>query len=534
MSKARDPYPHWVFDDSPLPDPLGFGERAVRFIRALKHPKSGKPFQLDRWQERIVRRVYGDVTPDGERIVRNVVMMVPRGARKTTLGAALALLHTVGPEKVERGQVVLAAYDRAQARIAYDEAKGIVISDKRIRDVATVTDSKNRIAHKTRGTRLIAVSSDAAAQNGMTPNFVLYDEIHAWKSRKLYDVLKTGLGKSANTLSVVISQAGRGQENVAHEIFDYARRVALGDFEDPGTLPILFETAQDADWQDEANWFRVNPGLAMGYPNLTALRQEAREAKNRPALRETFRNDHLNVWLDRSEDPFIQMALFDACRREIDEIDLEGLPCWIAVDASMTTDLTSIVACFRENDRFIVKSWFFVPSASLRRRGEIDNVPYPRWAEEGHIILSSLEDVIDYPQIEHFIRDLCSRFDVREITFDPAYSRQISLPLTRDGFPATEMRQGWRTMGPAIAELERVVVGRMLEHDGNPVLRWCLDNVAIQVDSAGNRSFNKGKSRERIDGAVAMAMAVARASAGESNQLIYNDIDARPDGFLIW
>ena len=524
-------HPSWVADDSPIADPLGFGERAVKFIRLLKHPKTGKPFQLDRWQERIVLGVYGPRHADGSRIVRNAILMIPRGARKTTLGAALALLHTIGPERVAYGQVVLAAYDRAQARIAFDEALGIVQADPRIVAATNTVSSQHRITHRKSRAHLKAVSADAAAQNGRTPAFVLLDEVQAWRDRKLYDVLRTGLGKTPDTLSVVISQAGRGSENVAHEIFDYARRVARGEIDDPGTLPVLFETAKDADWRDEAVWHAVNPGLALGYPDLPSLRQEAREAEYRPALREKFKNDHLNVWLDRSADPFVDMATYDEGAAPLDLDALKGRPCWLGVDLSSNRDLTAIVAAWRDdNDGYIVHPWFFCPRENLQARADNDRVPYPQWADDG-LITPTPGNVIDFRFVEDTIRELCATYDVREIAFDPHLARNTLNNLLEDGFPAVEMRQGWVTMAPAIAELERAIIGRKLRHGGNPILRWHMESVAIETDKSGNKSFHKGRSRDRIDGAVATAMAVARASSGGGGS-IYNDLSARPDGFL--
>lgn len=523
-----------------IPDPFGYGQRAVDFLRGLKHPKSrlpGNAFQLDPWQEEIVRKIYGPCDEFGNRIVRNVYIMLPRGNRKTSLGAALSLLHTMGPEAVPGGEVIFAASDQKQAKIGFREAEAIISTDdealwrkgqaSRRFDAAgmiKLQEYKNRISFPN-GSWLEALSTDAGTQHGRTPVFALADEIHAWRKRDLWDVIRTGLVKVPNSLLVVITTAGRGQENIAFEVIDYARRVAKGEIDDPATLPILFEAPRDCDWRDEAVWRAVNPGLAYGYPDLAGLRQLAREAALRPSDREAFKQLHLNVWLDHSADPFVDMAVYDLGAGGIDLDELDGKPCWIAVDASVTTDLTAVVAAFRDgDDGFVVVPRFFVPEENLRLRADRDGVPYPRWAEEGFIIPTP-GNVIDYTRVETEIRDLCSRFDVREIAFDPAYARQISVPLLADGFPVVEMRQGWRTMGPAIAELERAIIGRRFRHAGNPVLRWCFDNVAIQTDSAGNRSFHKGKSRDRIDGAVAAAMAVARCAAGDTGRSSYDDFD---------
>lgn len=274
--------PEWLFDDSPIPDPFGYGDRAVRFLRALKHPKSRLPkhtFDLPPWQERLVRKIYGPCHPDGRRIVRTVIGLLPRGNRKTSLGAALALLHTIGPEKITGGQVVCAASDREQARIAFDEAAGIIRADKRIAARVHFQDSQHRFRHRTSRAEMRAISCDAARAHGGTPNFALVDELHAWLKRDLWDVLRTGLTKTPGSLLVVITTAGRGQENVAHDIVDYARKVARGEIDDPATLPILFEADRDCDWQDEAIWRAVNPGLEYGFPDIEGLRQLAREAR---------------------------------------------------------------------------------------------------------------------------------------------------------------------------------------------------------------------------------------------------------------
>jgi phage terminase large subunit-like protein len=526
------PSPRWTSDGSDIPDPFGRGQRAVDFLRLLKHPKStapGKAFQLDAWQERIVRRIYGPCHPDGRRQVRTVFMLLPRGNRKTSLGAGLALLHTIGPERVPGGQVISAAADRKQARIAYEEAIGIIREEPRISAAVRLLDYKNRVAHPKSGAVYEAISCDAGTQHGRTPTFVLADELHAWKKRDLWDVLRTGLVKVPGALQIIITTAGRGQANVAHEIYDYARRVAAGEVDDPGFLPVLFEAPRECDWRDEATWHEVNPGLAHGYPDLEGLRQLAREAEARPADREAFRQLHLNVWLDHSADPFVDMSIYDEGADPIDDEELEGFPCWIAIDASTTTDLTAVVACFRDSDDFLVRAWFFVPADNLRARADRDGVPYPRWAEEG-FITATPGNVVDYRAVEAHVRELAERFQVMEITADPAYSRQITGPLIDDGYPVTEFRQGWRSMGPAIAELERAIIGRTFRHGGNPVLRWCFDNVAVQDDGKGNRSFHKGKSRDRIDGAVAAAMAVARAAAGAGGSVYEGD--ERPDGLL--
>ncbi|WP_296583015.1 terminase TerL endonuclease subunit [Xanthobacter sp.] len=524
MNARPSTFPSWIYDGSEIPDPLGRGEAAVRWLRALRHPKSRaarNAFQLDPWQERIVRRIYGPCHESGARIVKTVVMLLPRGNRKTSLCAALALLHTYGPERVNGGEVISAASDRKQARIALDEALGIIGMVPPIKQITAAQEYKNRILNTKRRSFYEAISCDAGTQHGRTPVFVIADELHAWKKRDLWDVLKSGLVKTPGSLLMVATTAGRGQENIAHDIVEDARKVARGAVDDPSILPILFEAEKDEDWRDEAVWHRVNPGLAHGYPDIEGLRQLAREGARRPGDREAFRQLNLNVWLDHSADPFVDMGVYDEGAAPVDLDALEGEPCWLGVDLSSNGDLTCIVAAWRDGeDGYIVHPWYFCPADNLRARAERDGVPYPVWAERG-FITPTPGNVVDFRAVEDTIRDLCTRFRVQEIAFDPHLARNTLNTLLEEGLPAVEMRQGWVTMAPAVKELERAIVGTRLTHGAHPVLRWNFENIAIHTDPAGNRMFHKGKSRDRIDGAVACAMAVARAAAGDGGSSVY-------------
>jgi len=520
--------PAWLFDDSPIDDPLGYGQRAVDFLLALKHPKSrlpGRQFQLDPWVERLVRRIYGPRDADGQRQVRTVFAMIPRGARKTSIGAALIALHTFGPERVPNGQTVSAAADSKQALIAYDEALGIVQADPAIASKLQIRIGTHKIRHPRKGATYESISSDGATQHGRTVNFLLSDEIHAWKKRDLWEALKTSLAKTPESLHVITTTAGRGQDNLAFDLVSYARKVAASEIEDASFLPVLFEPGAGADWKDEALWHEVNPGLALGYPDLKGLRAMAREAENRPADQDAFRQYHCNFWPDHSTSPFVDMATYDAGSDPIDLSELEGLPCWIGVDLSSSGDLTVIVAAFRDGDGYIVVPWFFCPKENLRQRQDQSGAPYVRWADDS-LITATPGNVVDFRAVEQRIRELCEQFDVREIAFDPALARNVLNNLLEEGLPAIEHRQGSLSMMPAIAELERAIVAKRLRHGAHEILRFCFSNVEVETNSHGHKvRLHKGNRYLSIDGAIAAAMAVSRASLGGSAESgsLYDD-----------
>lgn len=507
--------PTWVYDDSPIEDPFGYGERAVRALRALKHPMSNLPrsaFYLAPFQERIVRKIYGPRHPDGSRIVRKVVLLIPRGNRKTAFGAGLALLHTIGPERVVGGLTQFAASDRTTARVAFEEARNIVLTDKRLKNYVGIVDSRNYLEHHKDRSRMVAIAADAGKQHGRTPQFVLVDELHAWPKRDLFDVLETSLVKTPNSLMVIATTAGRGHTNHAWETIQYARMVARGEVEDPSLLPILFEADPNDDWTNEELWHRVNPGLADGFPDLQGMKIAARAAATNPGKRDGFRQLHLNMWLEHSTSPFVEMSVYDACTTS-DEIDLpDDAPCFVGVDLSSTTDLTAVVAVFRVDDAYVVRPKFFVPADNLEARAARDGVPYPQWKEAG-LIEATSGNAVDYNRVEQHIRDLTKAHRVEEVAFDPYGANGVIQRLEEDGIPVIAFRQGWRTMSPAINELERAILSGNFIHDGHPVLRWNFNNIAVEIDKAENRSFHKVKSKDRIDGAVASAMAVSRAAA---------------------
>ena len=530
-STSRTTRPEWIFDGSEIDDPFGKGERAVKFLRALKHPKSESgDFELPLFWERIVRRIYGPCFPNERRQVRTVFILLPRGARKTTMGAGLALLHTVGYERVPGGQAMVAASAEEDARIAYDEAVGIVGETEWLQGAMKPTESVFYLEHKKSKATFRALASGGKGKLGKTPNFVLADELINWEgqnARRNWSAIRTGLNKVANTLLVIITQAGRGQENLAFELLQYARKVQSGEIEDPGFLPVLFETDPEDDWQDEALWHFVNPGLAEGYPDIDGLRQMASEAKERPAERDNFRQFHLNCWLDHSASPFVAMPIYDEGKGvvDLDALEADQTPCYLGVDLSSSSDLTAVVACWGDREGgYTVFPWFFLPEDNIIRKGLKDDVNYALWHEQGLITLTS-GNVIDFRAVEDQIREICARFNVREIAFDPHLARNSLNIMQEEGLPAREFRQGWISMAPAIAELERAIVGRQFTHSGHPILRWHFDNIATETDKAGNRSFHKGKSKDRIDGAVACAMAVARAAAGDNGKSSYEDAD---------
>jgi phage terminase large subunit-like protein len=532
---AASTFPAWVFDTSPIADPLGFGERAVNFLRALRHIKSDQPgraFTLYPWQERIVRAIYGPRDVDGDRIVTRVFFFIPRGNRKTSLAAALSILHLIGPEKVPGGELVFAACDKRQAGIAFKEATNIVKLDPRLGKVSKITDQRNaskEIESYIKGfeSKLEVVSSDGSRQNGTTPTFVLCDEIHAWKEgagSEMWEVLESGVSKSRNGLIITATTAGRGAEGFAADQYAYARDVALGKVHDPSVLPILFELQDGDDWTDEAVWHRCNPGLQDGFQDLKDLRNKAHRAQNMPSAAYGFQQYHLNKWHGNSRDPLFDLPSYDRRNLDDEEIDLEALPAYIGVDLSQTGDLTAVAIAFRHADGQIsLRNTCFVPSTDLENRAYRDRAPYKQWVDLGLIQLCA-GGVIDQKQVEDHVRELCATYDVQEIAVDPALARVLTQNLNDAGLPVFTHPQSALIMSEATGNLIRTVNGEAIRHNGDPVLRLHFDSVAVSSNpQSGLIRMHKARSNGRIDAAIASAMAVSRAVTAHNKKSRYDD-----------
>ena len=524
----------WIFEDSAIPDPLGKGQRAVDFLRLLRHPKSTLPekaFHLDPPFERIVRRIYGPTDEHGNRLTRVVYMQLGKGSRKTSLAAALSLLHTFGPERVPRGANYVVAADRKQARVAFQEALSIVQEIPQLAGASHPVDSDNRLSHPKSGSTFEALASDGKKAHARTPMFILVDELWAHAKADLWQAMRMGASKAGGSLVIVATTAGRGNESPDFPVYQYAKQVQSGDIDDPHFLPIVFEADKDDPWNSEETWHKVLPGLRYGYPDLHSMRQLAREAAERPSDRAAFEQFFLGIRQDNSLSTFVPMDIFDEGKSTIDLDALEGCPCWIAVDMSTKIDLTAVLACFKDDeDTYHIACWGFVPGDTIFRRADQDGVSYPQWEKEGWI-RSTPGYEIDHATVEKFLRELCDRFDVQEIDFDAAYSQPVRAPLQDDGLPVVIIPQGYITQSPALAVLEGAIFSRKVRW-ASPVLRWCMENVVIHTDPAGNRKMDKGRARDRIDLAVCLWMAVSRAAHGETTGSWYDSDDAEDAAIL--
>jgi phage terminase large subunit-like protein len=490
--------------------PSGTNRDPVTFINSLTHTKGafgGQLFNLRPWQTRIVKQIFKR-RRDGLRQYRTVLLMLPRKNGKSELAAAIALYGLLADGEIG-AEVYSAAADRDQAALVFNVAAQMLRNDPALNGECYIVDSKKRIEHATSGSVYRAISAEAYSKFGFNSHLVVYDELHAAVTRDLYEVLATSMGARTQPLLLVITTAGFDRHSILWELYSHALKVRENPTMDPSFLPLIFEAPTDADWTSERVWKKANPALG-DFRSLEEMQIACQRAQEIPAQENIFRRMYLNQWTEQSA-RWIAMAAWDACQTRDDAPGLtNGRRCYLGLDLASTRDLTALVGVFPDDTGFDVRAQFFIPELNIRERVARDRVPYDQWQRDDLVTVTP-GNVVDYERIRAVIREWASRYDVREIAYDPWNATDLVQRLQdQDGLTCVPMRQGFASLSAPTKALEAAILSRRLRHDGHPILRWNLSNVAVETDAAGNLKLSKKASSEKIDGAVALVMALDR------------------------
>jgi len=491
-------------------------ERIIQFIECLTIPSgvgAGGPFILRDWQKKFIRDVYGPIK-NGLREVRRAIMSIARKNGKSTFIAALVLVHLVGPEAIQNGEIYSAATEREQAALIYKVCSQIVRADPELESMLKLVDSTKTIVNYNNGSFYRALSAEAGSKHGLNPTFVIYDELAQVRDRELFDALDTSMGAREEPLFITISTQSNDPQHILSKLIDDG---LSGN--DPSTVTHLYEVKEDVvDIFNEKEWYAANPGLD-DFRSLGDMRVMAARAKRMPSFEATFRNLYLNQRIN-AESPLIPRAEWVGCQDNSTHLE-DGEDIYLALDLSATTDLTAAVAVSAtDGDR--IKSWFWKPQDTLKEHEDRDRVPYTLWEKQG-IISAVPGRSVHYGFIAQELAEICSKYHVLGVAYDRWRINDLLREIGNIGIETwvdgrdTEIPgalklvpwgQGFKDMAPAIDALEISILERRFKHDGNPCLTWNMSNALVLKDPSGNRKLDKSKARFRIDGAVAAAMAI--------------------------
>ena len=488
-------------------------DRAVTFIENLCHTKgkwAGTPFWLLPWQEQLIRDIFGIVKPDGNRQFRTAFVEICKKVGKSELAAAVAL-YLLYADNEPSAEVYGAAADRQQASIVFDVAKQMVEMSPALMKRSKLMGATKRIVNYSNAGYYQVLSAEVGGKHGFSVSGLVFDEIHTQPNRQLYDVLTKGSSDARqNPLHFIITTAGNDRHSIAYELHTKAVDILEGRRVDPTFYPVVYGLKDDEDWEDEANWYKVNPSL--GYTvDIERLRDAYREAKQNPADEITFKWLRCNMWVS-STVAWIPDAIYMRGNEPIDMDALAGRDCYAGLDLSSTGDITALVLIFPprdEEEKYVLLPYFLIPEETIPRRVKANSVPYDIWEKQGYI-MSTEGNVIHYDFIEKFIMDLSEKYHILEIAVDRWNATQMIQNLEGEGFTIVPFGQGFSSMSAPTKEFYRLLMEGRIIHGGNPVLRWMAGNVVIDTDPAGNIKVTKAKSKEKIDGIVAAIMALDR------------------------
>lgn len=518
---------------------LRYDERAARvaiaFFSVLNHWKGewgNTRITLEPAQQFWLASLFGWKRADGFRRFRTGYLEVARKNGKTTTAAGVGL-YLAFIDGEPGAEVYSAAVKHDQARISHKDATMMVKASPQLR--ATIGVFRDNLHDLKSGSKFEPLSSDYNSLDGLNIHGVIADELHAWPQPELWGVLKTGTGARRQPMMLAITTAGVDQQGVCYQQREYVTRILNGIVEDDAYWGMIYtldtkrdwpDLEQDDDWQDERNWFKANPLLGVS-KKLDTMRSDAKEAANKPAELNHFLRWHLNVWTQATT-RWISPIHWAACGQyAVDADALAGRPCYAGLDLSQTYDITALALVFppeTEGEPYQVQMRFWLPADNMLERVRRDQVPYDVWARQGHLILTP-GNVVDYDFILAEIARLTERYNVVEIGFDRWGATMITQKLQAMGGDewVVPIGQGVVSMSPPMKELGKLIAQQKLAHGANPVLSWMADNLVAVEDAAGNIKPDKAKSREKIDGMVALIMGLDRATRHEGGASIYNE-----------
>lgn len=499
-------------------------ERVIAFCEDLPITAgklAGTKMGLREWQRDYIRAVYAEDAA-GMRPIRTAVLTMGRKNGKTQLAAALALCHLLGPEAEPRGEVYSCALTRDQAAKLFAEMAAILQSHEELDDrcnIVRFTKQIEVLSGVGAGSIYSALSADAGSKLGLSPSFVVYDELGSAPNRALFDAMDTATGARENPLMMVISTQAAADHAVMSELVDYGLRVQAGDVADPSFHLTLYAAPNDADPWHPDTWRMANPAIG-DFRSYDDVKRQADQAKLVPSKEAAFRNLILNQRVS-AVSRFIHKAEWDACADPVDLAALDGRECYAGLDLGATRDLTAFIMVFPDDaGRLDVVCRFFMPEANIEDRSNEDRVPYDVWAKQGLITLIP-GATIDPGFVADVLANAATRYDMKALAYDRWRIEDLKreLGLIGAALPLVAHGQGFKEMSPAVDALERHVAEKLIRHGGNPVLNMCAANAVVTRDPAGGRKLDKAKAAGRIDGLVALAMALSVSKRHEPEAL---------------
>ena len=499
------------------------GERVCRFVENLHHTKgewarNRQRITLEAWQVFVIMTTFswwGLNT--GYRRFRDVYVEVPRKNAKSTLtsGIALYMLLADGEPGAE---VCSAATTKQQARIVFDDSRRMCKMDSAMVERFGLDVQQHALLVEDTGSKYVPLSAEGSTLDGLNVHFAPIDELHAHKTRAVYDVIDSGRGSRNQPMIWAITTAGTDRSGICYERRTHVTKVLGNVFKDETCFGIIYTIDDGDDWADPACWRKANPnyGVSVLAHDMHAA---ARYALSMASKQPEFLTKRLNVWVN-ADSAWMDMRAWDAAAdKDLTLQQFAGADCLVGLDLASKVDIAAKVYLFEKEGTLYLFGSYWLPERAVENSV---NSQYEGWRRSGYLTVTDGE-VTDYDQIEESILDDCVRFDVQEVAYDPFQATQLSSHLVEHGVPMVEMRPTVLNFSEPMKELEARILSGRLKHNGCPVLTWMISNVVCHRDQKDNIYPRRERVENKIDGAVAAIMAIGRwmQQASQTEQPAY-------------
>lgn len=483
--------------------------RICGFIEELPHIKgqwNSTNIKLEPWQCFILTTLFGWVDRETDaRRFRKALIVIPRKNAKSTIAAAIGLYLLV-MDGEPGAEVFSAATTRDQAKIVWDIAKTMAQRTKPFCDRYGVSPLAHSIAIEDKAAFFKPLSRDADTLEGLNPHGAVIDELHAHKTREVFDVLDEATGARRQPLIFIISTEGDNPTGVFAEQVSYGQQVLDKTHEDESYFAAFFTIDKEDDWTQPASWRKANPNLGVSVFEED-LRIRCDQARKNPASQSSFLTKRLNVRVGAGQ-AYFNMLAWNACADPALKVeDFYGERCIVGLDLASKSDMAAKIQLFERDDKQYLFAKFYLPTDAIDR-GNPNYDFYRGWAEKGLLTLTE-GNVIDFEFIEKDLIYDAQNFSVHQVGFDPYQATQISTRMTAEGLPMTQVPQNVRQLSEPMKQIAALIAQGRLRHDGNPVMTWMMGNVVAKVDANENVFPRKPRPEAKIDGPVALIMAEA-------------------------
>ena len=504
-------------------DEMTRGERVIAFVEwACVVPEGdfvGQPVRLEDFQKLFILAIY-----DNPAVTDTAILSIARKNAKTGTIAFILLAHLVGPEAVQNSRIVSGAMSREQAAEVYNLASKCVALSPELRDIVKPVPSSKKLIGLPMNVEYQAISAEGKTAHGKSPIVAILDEVGQVRGPQsdFIDAITTAQGAYKEPLLIYISTQAATDADLLSILIDDAKTN-----KPPKTVCHVYAAEQGAEVMDEAAWRAANPALGK-FRSMEDMRKQAEKAARMPSFENTFRNLNLNQRVSTFA-PFVSANVWKDNGGLPD--DMEGFDLYGGLDLSARTDLTAFVLVGVRDGVTHVWPFFWTPEGGLKDRCDRDRQPYDVWVRQG-FLRTSPGNTVAYDFVCRDIAEIIGHNSLRKVCFDRWRIDIFKRDAEREGvnLPLHEFGQGYKDMGPAVDRMEELLLNGSIRHGMHPVLTMCAANAVVTKDPAGSRKLDKQKATGRIDGMVALAMALGAQQSEADDSAAFSDFLSRPLG----